>query len=585
MIAKQAIEEKKVRFSQALINTVREVPAEAEIVSHQLMLRTGMIKKLAAGIYSYLPLGYRVIRKIERIIRQEMDRAGAQEVYLPVLCPAETWQESGRWSLYGPELMRLKDRHQREFCLGPTHEEVITDLVRREVRSYRQLPVNLYQIQTKFRDEIRPRFGLMRGREFIMKDAYSFDCDEEGAEISYHKMKKAYQNIFRRCGLKFKMVEADTGAIGGSFSHEFMVLAESGEDFIAGCQKCDYGSNIEKAECLPPTGNSSSDSGLWKETQSVSTPNLTAVKEVASFLRVKPEQLVKTLIVQADEEIVAVLIRGDYELNEVKLKNFLGAAEVIMADQETIETVTGGSMGFSGPVGLNNVRLLADYSVKNLVNFVTGANQKDTHLINVNWERDCPWPSFADLRLAQEGDSCPRCGAALSTRRGIEVGHIFKLGTKYSKALKATYLDQEGKEKIIVMGCYGIGVGRTMAAAIEQNYDRDGIIWPMPIAPYQVLILPTDITDKAIRDTADSIYSRLLAEGIEAIIDDRDERPGIKFKDADLLGIPLRITIGSKSLKQGLVEIRKRESGETIRIPKDEYQESVRQLINGLNNS
>lgn len=572
------------RFSQALINTVREVPAEAEIISHQLMLRTGMIKKLAAGIYSYLPLGYRVIRKIERIIRQEMDLAGAQEVYLPVLCPSEIWQESGRWSLYGPELMRLKDRHHREFCLGPTHEEVITDLVRREVRSYRQLPVNLYQIQTKFRDEIRPRFGLMRGREFIMKDAYSFDVDEEGAEISYIKMKETYQNIFGRCGLKFKMVEADTGAIGGSFSHEFMVLAESGEDLIAGCQKCDYGSNIEKAECLAQKGEFSSDAGLWKERESVSTPNLTAVKEVASFLGVNPEQLVKTLFVQADQEIVAVLIRGDYELNEVKLKNLLGAAEITMADKETIETVTGGSMGFSGPVGLKNVRLLADYSVKNLVNFVTGANLKDTHLINVNWERDCPVPAFADLRIVQEGDVCPRCGTALSITRGIEVGHIFKLGNKYSGALKASYLDREGEEKITVMGCYGIGVGRTMAAAIEQNHDKDGIIWPMPIAPYQVLVLPTDVTDKEIRDTADFIYGQLLAVGIETIIDDRDERPGIKFKDADLLGMPLRITIGRKSLNQGLVEIRIRESGETIRVPKDKYQEKVQELIHKLSN-
>jgi len=560
-----------VRFSQALINTVREVPAEAEIISHQLMLRTGMIKKLAAGIYSYLPLGYRVIRKIERIIRQEMERAGAQEVYLPVLCPSEIWQESGRWSLYGPELMRLKDRHEREFCLGPTHEEVITDLVRREVRSYRQLPVNLYQIQTKFRDEIRPRFGLMRGREFIMKDAYSFD---------YTRMKETYQNIFRRCGLKFKMVEADTGAIGGSFSHEFMVLAESGEDLIASCQKCDYGSNIEKAECLAQKDEFSFDAGLWKEQESVSTPNLTAVKEVASFLGVNPEQLVKTLFVHADKEIVAVLIRGDYELNEVKLKNLLGAAEITMADKETIETVTGGAMGFSGPVGLKKVRLLADYSVKNLVNFVTGANRKDTHFINVNWERDCPVPAFTDLRIVQEGDVCPRCGAALIITRGIEVGHIFKLGTKYSKALKACYLDQEGEEKIIVMGCYGIGVGRTMAAAIEQNHDQDGIIWPMPIAPYQVLVLPTDVTDKEIRDTADSIYGQLLVVGIETIIDDRDERPGIKFKDADLLGIPLRITIGRKSLKQGLVEIRIRESGETIGVPKDKCQEKVQELIN-----
>ncbi len=569
------------RYSAGLINTVREVPSEAEVISHQLMLRAGMIKKLAAGVYSFLPLGYRVIRKIEEIIRKEMDQAGAQEVFLPVLCPAELWQDSGRWSVYGPELMRCKDRHNREFCLGPTHEEVITDLVRREVKSYRQLPLNLYQIQTKFRDEIRPRFGLMRGREFIMKDAYSFDCDEAGADVSYQRMKETYQNIFRKCGLKFTMVEADTGAIGGNFSHEFMVLADSGEDLVVSCQKCSYGSNIERAECLPSKEKALPDAPL-KPVEAVLTPKYTAVDEVADFLKVKKDEGVKTLIMKADEQEVVVLMRGDHELNEVKLKNLLNAVDIVMADEATIETITGGSVGFSGPVGLERVKIVADYSVQNLFNFVTGANKKDTHLVNVNWGRDCPVPQFADLRLVTETDRCPRCQDKLTITRGIEVGHIFKLGTKYSKALKAEYLDQKGDEKTIIMGCYGIGVGRTMAASIEQNHDKDGIIWPMPIAPYQVLVLPTDVTDKNIKDTAHDVYKQLLACGIETIIDDRDERPGVKFKDADLLGFPLRITIGSRSLKQGVIEIRIRKTGENLQVPKDDYKNRVIKLIQEL---
>lgn len=573
------------RFSQGLINTTKEIPAEAEIVSHQLMLRAGMIKKLAAGVYMYLPLGYRVIHKIEKIIREEMNRAGALEVHLPVLCPSELWQESGRWSLYGPELMRVHDRHSREFCLGPTHEEVITDLVRREVRSYRQLPLNLYQIQTKFRDEIRPRFGLMRGREFIMKDAYSFDRDDAGADINYQKMKETYQNIFQRCGLRFKAVEADTGAIGGNFSHEFMVLADSGEDRIASCSQCEYGSNVEKATYALPLENtqgSAQKSSSFQELKAVSTPDLMSIQDVASFLGVNPAQVVKTLFVRIDGNPAAVLIRGDHELNEIKLKNLTSAVEITMADRETIESITGGSAGFSGPVGLKNVRILADYSVKDLVNFVAGANRKDTHLINVNWERDCPRPEFFDLRVVREGDLCPRCAAPMKISQGIEVGHIFKLGTKYSKALKATYLDQNGEERILVMGCYGIGVGRTMSASIEQNHDDDGIIWPMPIAPYQVIVLPTDTTDKNIRETAEAIYQELLTAGIEVIIDDREERPGVKFKDSDLLGIPLRVTIGSKSLKQNSVEIRIRKTGQIIQVPKNEYRQKVQQLIDEM---
>ncbi|MEW6381785.1 MAG: proline--tRNA ligase [bacterium] len=570
------------RFSEALINTVKELPAEAEVISHQLMLRAGMIRKLAAGVYIYLPLGYRVIQKIEEIIREEMNRAGALEVHLPVLCSAELWQESGRWSLYGPELMRLRDRHNREFCLGPTHEEVITDLVRREVRSYRQLPLNLYQIQTKFRDEIRPRFGLMRGREFIMKDAYSFDRDNAGADISYQKMKETYQNIFRRCGLVCRAVEADTGAIGGSFSHEFMVLAEAGEDRIASCTRCEYASNVEKATSTLPAEEPVHNSPAWPVMQPVSTPDLSSVQDVAAFLKVAPSQIVKTLLVAADGQVIAVLIRGDQELNEIKLKNLTGAAEIVMATPETVESITGGSAGFSGPVGLTGVRIMADHSVRNLENFVTGANRKDTHFTNVNWGRDCPRPDFFDLRVVQEGDPCPWCQGPLRISQGIEVGHIFKLGTKYSKALKATYLDQNGEEQIIIMGCYGIGVGRTMAASIEQNHDQDGIIWPMPIAPYQVMVLPTDTTDKNIRETAQAIYQELLAAGLEVIIDDREERPGVKFKDSDLLGIPLRITIGSKSLKQNSVEIRIRKTGQVIQVLKDECRQKVRQMVSEM---
>lgn len=571
------------RFSEAFINTVKEVPAEAEVISHQLMLRAGMIRKLAAGVYTYLPLGYRVIQKIEGIIREEMNRAGALEVHLPVLCPAELWQESGRWSLYGPELMRLQDRHSRQFCLGPTHEEVITDLVRREVRSYRQLPLNLYQIQTKFRDEIRPRFGLMRGREFIMKDAYSFDRDDAGAEISYQKMKETYERIFRRCGLICKAVEADTGAIGGSFSHEFMVLAESGEDRIASCSRCEYASNVEKATYAIADKEPVENSTSWPAMQPVSTPELSTVQEVASFLGVSPSQVVKTLLVLADEQILAVLIRGDQELNEVKLKNLTAATKISMASPQVVESITGPeSVGFSGPVGLSGVRIVADYSVRDIENFVVGANRKDTHFINVNWGRDCPRPEFFDLRVVQEDDPCPRCQAPLKISRGIEVGHIFKLGTKYSKALQATYLDQNGEEKTIVMGCYGIGVGRTMAASIEQNHDRDGIIWPMPIAPYQVMVLPTDTTDKDIREAAEAIYQELLSAGLEVIIDDREERPGVKFKDSDLLGIPVRITIGSKSLKQNSVEIRIRKTGQVIQVLKDQCRQKVQQMVSEM---
>lgn len=545
-------------FSKALIPTLRETPADAEVISHQLMLRAGMIRKLAAGIYSYLPLAQRVFQKLKTIIREEMNQIGSQEVTLPGVQPAELWQESGRWNFYGKELLRLKDRSERDFCLGPTHEEVITDLVRREVKSYRHLPLILYQIQTKFRDEIRPRFGVMRAREFVMKDAYSFDRDEAGAEESYHKMHKAYSRIFKRCGLDFRAVEADTGAIGGSFSHEFMVLADSGEDIIVYCESCGYAANLEKAEIKPPE-NSLSQENL-KTRNKVSTPGQKTVEEVTGFLGVSPEHLIKTLIFATDKGPVAALVRGDHEINEIKLKNYLGCGELFLADDSLVEKVTRAPRGFAGPVGLT-IPIYADYTLRGAVNLVTGGNENDVHFKNVNTPRDYLVTHYADLRKAEVNDPCARCGRPLKMRKGIEVGHIFKLGTKYSEALHATYLDQAGKEKLIVMGCYGIGVGRTIAAAIEQHHDKDGIIFPPTLAPYQVLILPVNVNEPKVHETAFKIYNALNSDGIEALMDDRDERPGIKFKDADLIGIPLRITLGQRTLDEGKVEIRNRKTG------------------------
>ncbi|MGB4544240.1 MAG: proline--tRNA ligase, partial [Smithellaceae bacterium] len=465
------------RYSQMHLPTGREIPSDAEVVSNQLMIRAGMIRKLTSGIYSYLPLGYRVIRKVEQIIREEMNQAGAQEVHMPMVQPAELWQESGRWTHYGKELLRFRDRNGREYCLGPTHEEVITDLVRHDIKTYRQLPCNLYQIQTKFRDEVRPRFGVMRCREFGMKDAYSFDTDEAGAEKSYKKMFATYNNIFRRCGLNFRPVEADSGSIGGSFSHEFMVMADSGEDSIVFCQNCDYAANMEKAE-IPAPKNEVQAQKDFLPMESVETPGVRTIDEVSSFLGVSPAQILKTLIFNADEKPVAVLIRGDHEVNEIKVKNYLGANELALANDDMILEATGAPRGFAGAVGIKT-RIIADHSVVNMVNLVTGANREDYHLKNVNIGRDFKVDSYADLRVAQAGDTCPRCGGTIRIARGIEVGHVFKLGTKYSQAMKASYLDKDGKEKIMIMGCYGIGIGRTVAACIEQNHDEYGIIWPM----------------------------------------------------------------------------------------------------------
>jgi prolyl-tRNA synthetase len=565
------------RYSEMFLPTGREVPSDAEVVSHQLMIRAGMIRKLTSGIYSYLPLGYRVIRKVEQIIREEMNKAGAQEVHLPMVQPVELWQESGRWEYYGKELLRFNDRHERKYCLGPTHEEVITDLVRNDIKSYRQLPRNLYQIQTKFRDEVRPRFGVMRCREFGMKDAYSFDADEAGAEISYEKMFAAYNNIFRRCGLKFRSVEADSGSIGGKYSHEFMVMAESGEDALAFCDQCHYAANLEKAEVAPPE-KIIIDEKDRQPLESVHTPGVRTIEEVSSYLRVSPQDIIKTLIFNADGQPCAVLIRGDQEVNEIKVKNYLGAAELELADDNMIMKATGAPRGFAGAVKIKT-RVLADYSVLNMVNFVTGANKEDYHLRNVNIGRDCIVESFADLRVVEKSDKCPRCGGDIQIARGIEVGHVFKLGTKYSKPLKALYLDKDGSEKTMVMGCYGIGIGRTVAACIEQNNDADGIVWPLPLAPYQVIITPVNVNEEDVRKVSEKIYDDLTAEGIETIFDDRDERAGVKFKDADLIGIPFRITVGRKNLSQGNVEWKIRKTGEIKYSPVEKIVPEIKKIV------
>ncbi|HMB16786.1 MAG TPA: proline--tRNA ligase [Pelovirga sp.] len=565
------------RYSQYLLPTLKEVPADAEVISHQLMLRSGMIRKVAAGIYNYMPLGLRSIRKMEEIIREEMNRAGAIECLMPMANPAELWQESGRWEKYGKELLRFKDRKDTDFCMGPTHEEVVTDIVRNTVRSYRQLPLNLYQIQTKFRDEIRPRFGLMRGREFIMKDAYSFDLDDAGADLSYQKMYQAYRNIFQRCGLHFRAVEADSGAIGGSSSHEFMVLAESGEDAIVSCDSCEYAANVEKAEVL------------WSEElpvapeqslQLLATPNRKTIKEVADFLELPPTRLVKTLILQTStEEIVAVLLRGDRELNSIKLANQLDVDWVLPAEEEVVQRVTGAPPGFAGPIGLD-VRLIADNEVRAMSHYVVGGNAVDRHYIGVCHPRDVVIDRFADLRRAEQGDPCPRCkGGRFESWRGIEVGHVFKLGTKYSEAMAAMVLDDQGQSRPLVMGCYGIGVGRTVAAAIEQNHDEHGLKLPLPLAPFQVLVVILNPKDEQVREAGEKIYSQLLEQRVEVLLDDRDERPGIKFKDADLVGIPLRITVGARGLQEGVVELKIRASGEQTTLALGEVVPALRQLI------
>ena len=565
------------RYSKLLLPTIKETPAEAEVVSHQLLLRAGCIRKLTSGLYTYLPLGLMALQKVAAIVRQEMNRAGAQELLMPMVQPADLWEESGRWQKYGPELLRFKDRHGRDYCLGPTHEEVITDIARRELQSYRQLPINLYQVQTKFRDEIRPRFGLMRGREFVMKDAYSFDIDDQGASASYEKMKEAYHRIFTRCGLSFRAVEADTGSIGGSYSHEFMVLADTGEDTLVICNDCDYAANVEKAAVVPPETETS-----VAETQPVirvETPGMKKVERVADFLGVSPQDIIKTMLFLVDGEPVAALVRGDRQVQEVKLKNLLHASEVEpMADDE-VWKLTKLPLGYIGPVDIP-VRLVADQEVMRMVNAVAGANEKGMHLQGVNPGRDFVPELVGDLRRITAEDGCPACGGKLSLTEGIEVGHIFKLGTNYSTALKATFQDRDGVEKPFVMGCYGIGVSRVVAAAIEQNHDKNGIIFPLPLAPFQVIVLNLGLKNESISEAAEQLYRDLQAGGLEVLLDDRDERPGSKFKDADLLGIPYRATVGKTFEKEGMIELRLRASGETIMLPFAEAAAGIEAMVN-----
>ncbi|MCP4898448.1 MAG: proline--tRNA ligase [bacterium] len=550
------------RWSKTFIHTLRQDPADAEVISHRLMTRASLISKVAPGVYNYLPLGLRSLRKLEFIVRQEMARAGSSEIVMPAVNPAELWKESGRWFEYGPELLRLKDRHDHEFCIGPTHEEVITDIVRRLVTSYRQLPVNMYQIQTKFRDEIRPRFGLMRGREFIMKDAYTFHADAEDLDVAYRAMEAAYRRVFERCALSYTQVEADSGNIGGSESHEFMVLADTGEDAILACAACGYGANVEKALSKDPNPAPPYPLDATQQPQSIETPEMKTIDQVADFLGVAPAHLIKTLIFESYEEFVAVLMRGDQEVNEVRLKNALDCTHLQLATEEKIEKITGGPQGFSGPVGLEGVRILADPTVMALEHAATGANVKDTHLVGVVPGRDFKPDVVVDLRLAREGEPCGVCGKPLAEKRGIEVGHIFKLGTKYSSKMDCNFLDNEGQEHPMIMGCYGLGIGRTVAAAIEQNHDEHGVIWPIPLAPYEVVLAVLNSDKPEVVAESEKLYTALLEAGIDVIYDDRPERPGVKFKDMDLIGFPVRIVVGKRSLENGCVEFSLRRDGE-----------------------
>ncbi|HBV87346.1 proline--tRNA ligase [Desulfosporosinus sp.] len=567
------------RVSQLLNPTLREVPAEAEIISHKLMLRAGLIRKSASGLYTYLPLGLRVLRKIESIVREEMDAKGGQEVLMPIMQPAELWKESGRWDVYGAELFRLKDRHNREFCLGPTHEEIITDLVRGEIRSYKQLPVLLYQIQNKYRDERRPRFGLMRGREFVMKDLYSFDRDEAGLHENYVKMYDAYCRIFSRCGLTYRPVEADPGAIGGTGgSHEFMVLADSGENSVVYCSGCDYAANMEKSECRPQATEDTAPEG---QRALVPTPGVKSIDDLSKFLAVPKSSLVKSLLYQGDEKTFLVLIRGDRTLNEIKLNNALGGfISLQLAAPELVENILGCGPGSVGPVGVpEGLMVIADAEVPLMKRAVCGANKAEHHYVDAIPGQDFRIDQVHDLRMVEPGEECLKCGAPLKEARGIEVGQVFKLGTKYSKALGANYLDENGVEKSCVMGCYGVGVSRTIAAAIEQNHDDNGIIWPMPIAPYHCIIVTASTKDALVVETADKLYQELKNLGVEVVLDDRDERAGVKFKDADLVGYPLRVTLGSKTLANGQVELRERKTGETHLVQVADLAQQVKEII------
>jgi prolyl-tRNA synthetase len=568
------------RMSQLVAPTLREDPSEAEVVSHRLLLRGGFIRRLAAGIYTYLPLGFRVLSKVITIVRKEMNRSGAQEVFMPALLPAELWHETGRWDVYGKELFRIKDRHERDFCLGPTHEEVITDLARNALRSYKQLPVNLYQIQTKFRDEIRPRFGLMRGREFMMKDSYSFHVDEESLEKEYKNMYETYCRIFDRLGLRYRVVEAESGAIGGGYSQEFMVLAETGEEEIFHCVECDYAASRESAGV-----------GKWKigegkrpkaevEVKEVHTPGARTIEEVTAFLKTTADKMIKTLIYETESGPVAALVRGDHALNEAKLKRILGVEDLRLASEKAIEKITKAPMGFAGPAGLKGVKIVADTAVPLVEHGVSGANKKDYHVINISYGRDYKADLIGDIRFALRSDICPKCEKGkLEVMRGIEVGHIFKLGTKYSEKMRCIFLDENNQEKPMIMGCYGIGIGRTAQAAAEQNNDKDGIVWPIPLAPFQVAVVPVNSAEKEQMDVAEKIYEEGSDGGIEMLLDDRTGRIGMKLKDIDLVGIPFKIIVGPRGLKEGKVEIKSRKTAETQLVEKDKVAAWLKQNV------
>ena len=554
------------RWTKALIPTLKEDPQDAEVISHKLMIRAALVRKLFSGAYSYLPLGLKVLQKVSDIIREEMNSKGAQEVLLPAMHPSELWKKTGRYELLGQVLIKFKDRHNKELVLGPTHEEIITDLVANNIKSYKDLPLILYQIQTKFRDEPRPRFGVMRTSEFIMKDAYSFDRDVESLEASYKKMYDAYCRIFERCELPYIPVEADPGMMGGSVSHEFMVPSEAGEDNIVVCQKCKYAASTHIAACKTTPDGKSSKSEKKLPIAEVETPGLSTIEKVSEFLKVEPVKLVKTLLYKSDGNIVALLVRGDFEANETKLKNYLKCGTLELADEKTIQEVTGAPVGFSGPVGLKNTRIVADNSVKDMINFVTGANKKDAHLINVNTDRDFETKEFSDLRAITKLDKCPACGKPVDIKRAIEVGHTFKLGTKYSEVLGARILEADGKTVPAVMGCYGIGVTRIIPTLIETSNDKDGIIWPESIAPYQIMVVALNIASKTVKEISETLYTDLTKAGYEVLFDDRDISAGIKFKDADLVGIPIQIIIGEKNAKKDIVEIKKRSDRSVVEV-------------------